>query len=95
LIQKILRKNQEITSPTYVYYNKYEDIYHFDLYRLSSYDEFISIAGEEILDNNEGLILVEWPEKISGYYEADIEIRISKTDISDQRDIEIIYKKKD
>ncbi|MBT3726615.1 hypothetical protein HOG21_02715 [bacterium] len=32
-----------MTSPTYTYYNKYNDIYHFDLYRLKSYDEFFSI----------------------------------------------------
>ena len=95
LIQKILQKKQQITSPTYVYYNKYEYIYHFDLYRLSNYDEFVSIAGEEILDNHEGVILVEWPEKIAEYYKPDIEIYIIKTDDLDERDIKIIYKKKD
>lgn len=94
LIRKILGKNQEITSPTYVYYNKYEDIYHFDLYRLSNYDEFVSIAWEEILDNNQWVILVEWPEKIQKYYDADIEIHILKTENIDSRDIKIIYKKK-
>ena len=94
ILQKILDKKQEITSPTYVYYNKYEDNYHFDLYRLSSYDEFVSIAGEEILDNNSWVILLEWPEKIEDYYQADIEIHIEKTENPETRNIEIIYKKK-
>ncbi|MBT3728584.1 hypothetical protein HOF65_00670 [bacterium] len=39
-------------SPTYTYYNKYNNIYHFDLYKLKSYDEFFAIGGEDILDNN-------------------------------------------
>lgn len=94
ILQKILDKKQEITSPTYVYYNKYEDNYHFDLYRLSSYDEFVSIDGEEILDNNSWVILLEWPEKIEDYYHADIEIHIEKTENPETRNIEIIYKKK-
>jgi len=62
IIQQLHKEEVSVTSPTYVYYNKYEDIYHFDLYRLSHYDEFISIGGEEILDNNMGVILVEYIE---------------------------------
>lgn len=94
IIQRILEKKQEITSPTYVYYNKYEDVYHFDLYRIESYDEFISIGWEEILDNNQWVILIEWPEKIDLYYKADIEIYMWKTDNDTQREIELIYNKK-
>ena len=52
-----------VKSPTYVYYNKYgENVYHFDLYRLGSYDDFVNIGGEEILDDRENICLVEWPE---------------------------------
>jgi len=60
-------------------YNKYEDIYHFDLYRLWDYEEFCMIWWEEILDNNEGIILIEWPEILKPYYTPDISIRIEKT----------------
>lgn len=94
LINNILQKSYKITSPTYVYYNKYDDIYHFDLYRIESYDEFISIGWEEILDNNNGIIFIEWPERIQEYYEADISIYIHKTDKEDERNISIIYKNK-
>ncbi len=94
IIQKLLGKNQEVTSPTYVYYNKYADVYHFDLYRLENYDQFISIGWEEILDNNSWVILVEWPERIEEYYSADIEIHIHKNKNQNERDIEIIYKKR-
>ena len=96
LSQKIIKKYKseeiEITSPTYVYYNKYDDIYHFDLYRLKDYDEFVSIWGEEILDNNEGIILIEWPELIEKYFMPDIKILLKKQWEDYMRSIDIIYK---
>ena len=86
------RKNKDvITSPTYVYYNKYGNIYHFDLYRIKDYDEFISIWWEEILDNNEGIILIEWPELLEKYYIPDIKVYIEKTSVEDERLIDIQY----
>ena len=91
IINKILDKNIDVTSPTYTYYNKYDDVHHFDLYRLKDYDEFFAIGGEDILDNNEGVILVEWPDLIEKYYKADIEINIKKTDREDEREIDIKY----
>lgn len=79
----------EVTSPTYTYYNKIQDVYHFDLYRLSTYEEFIHIWGEEILDNNTGVVIVEWPELIESYYTPDIAIHIHKTAIEGEREIEV------
>lgn len=94
IINNLLWNNYDITSPTYTYYNKYDNIYHFDLYRLNNYDEFFAIWWEDILDNNEWVIIIEWPELIEDYYKADIEIILSKTEIENQREIEIIYKNK-
>lgn len=92
IINNLLGLDENITSPTYVYYNKYNnDIFHFDLYRLSSYDEFISIGWEEVLDNNSGVIIIEWPELIQDYYKADIIIELIKTDKDDEREVNIIY----
>lgn len=71
IINNILGINCNVTSPTYTYYNKYWDnIYHFDLYRLNNYDEFFHIWWEDILDNEENICIIEWPEIISDYYEA-------------------------
>lgn len=87
LTQYILRSklwiNQDITSPTYTYYNKYItsegiEIYHFDLYRISNYDEFIAIGGEEILDNNSGIIFIEWPDILKKHYTPNVHIYIEK-----------------
>lgn len=82
---------EDISSPTYVYYNRYKDLYHFDLYRIEDYDEFVHIWGEDILDNNTGIILIEWPERIEKYYSPDIIIRLLPSVNSNEREIEIEY----
>ena len=94
LIRRILGQDISVTSPTYTYYNRYESIYHFDLYRLKNYDEFFAIGGEDILDNHDWIILIEWPELIMPHYTADLEIVLKKTDIPDEREISVIYESK-
>jgi len=90
ILNNLLWINEDITSPTYTYYNKYWNNYHFDLYRLKNYDDFFAIWWEEILDNNDWIILIEWPEIIEKYYKADIIINIIKTETENEREIEII-----
>ena len=98
IIGNILWVKNDIKSPTYNYYNKYVWIYkwkkisifHFDLYRLKDYDEFFAIGGEDILDNNQWIILIEWPEIIKKYYKSDLEIIMNKTENDDERELEII-----
>lgn len=68
----------EITSPTYTYYKRYGNVWHFDLYRIESYDDFVNIGGEEILDDPNSIAIVEWPEKILSAYEPTIEVHIEK-----------------
>ncbi len=57
---------EEISSPTFTIVNEYHintlNIYHFDVYRLSSCDEFYAIGGEQYFDN--GICLIEWGEQI-------------------------------
>jgi len=92
ILSHLLNIKDSITSPTYTYYNKYWNNYHFDLYRLKNYDEFFAIWWEEILDNNTWVILIEWPDIIEKYYKADIYINIEKTNIDNEREIEILFK---
>ena len=58
----------EILSPTYSILNEYEisgkNLYHFDLYRLKSINEFMEIGGLEYLDSQTSISLIEWPELI-------------------------------
>lgn len=91
IVNNLLWIKWEIKSPTYTYYNKYEIIYHFDLYRLKDYESFFLIWWEDILDNNDSVIIVEWPDIIEKYYTPDIDITINKICIEDQREIIIKY----
>lgn len=80
LINAYLGRDTSVRSPTYVYYNKYENLYHFDLYRLSDYEEFVNIGGEEIFEDSNNIIIVEWPELIESRYPANIDISLSSTE---------------
>ena len=58
-----------ITSPTFTYVNVYENdkgerFYHFDLYRISSIEEFQSQGFDEYLYQPNSWSFIEWPEVI-------------------------------
>ncbi|MCC5832548.1 MAG: tRNA (adenosine(37)-N6)-threonylcarbamoyltransferase complex ATPase subunit type 1 TsaE [Chlamydiales bacterium] len=53
-----------VVSPTFVYLNIYETIYHFDLYRLHDCDEFLSLGFEEYFFAG-GVCCIEWSERIA------------------------------
>jgi tRNA threonylcarbamoyladenosine biosynthesis protein TsaE len=56
-----------VTSPTFTLINEYESpivpIYHFDLYRLSRFEELLDIGFEEYLAS--GLCVIEWADRFS------------------------------
>ena len=60
--------SDEILSPTYSILNEYKlnsnSLYHFDLYRLKSVNEFLEIGGIEYLNDKKSISLIEWPELI-------------------------------
>lgn len=71
LIREILKKcgiAGPITSPTYMYVNIYSNatnvFYHFDLYRLSSIDQFVQAGFSEYLQQENSWSFIEWPEVI-------------------------------
>lgn len=60
-------KAQEVGSPTFVFLHIYEGekpLYHFDLYRLSSPQEFLNMGFDDFFL---GEVLVEWAEKIESW----------------------------
>lgn len=78
----------EVTSPTFNYLNIYSGpIYHFDLYRLESKDQFLSMGFDEYFDNI-GICLIEWPKIIEPLMEKPIRVDISYLD-QDKRKIEV------
>lgn len=90
-LNEILGIFEKIKSPTYIHYKKYIDnIYHFDLYKLENYDEFVNIWWEEILDNRDNISFIEWPELIEKTYSPTHKIYITKTEDEDEREVEIL-----
>ena len=61
-----------MTSPTYVLLNQYivenhptvKTFYHFDLYRLENVDQLRSVNFDETTTDKNGLVVLEWPERL-------------------------------
>ena len=70
-----------VSSPTYGYLNIYDDkVAHFDLYRLSSKEDFFSLGFEEYLSES-FISIIEWPEIINQYLPSStIHIKLSHKD---------------
>ncbi|HPX26835.1 MAG TPA: tRNA (adenosine(37)-N6)-threonylcarbamoyltransferase complex ATPase subunit type 1 TsaE [Treponemataceae bacterium] len=57
---------EDVTSPTFTLISEYEGkipLYHFDVYRLDTIEDFINLGSEELLYGN-GVCIIEWSEKI-------------------------------
>jgi len=68
-LAKALGIDQKVSSPTFVLMREYafgdsKKLYHIDLYRLESLLEAKSIGIVEILQNNNNVVVIEWPEKV-------------------------------
>ncbi len=65
-IAKALQVDEVITSPTFTliseYYGKLP-LYHFDVYRLDSVEDFLNLGSEEMM-YGDGVCAIEWSEKI-------------------------------
>lgn len=56
----------DLTSPTFTLISEYYGrlpLYHFDVYRLDSLEDFLNLGSEEMLYGN-GVCVIEWSEKI-------------------------------
>jgi tRNA threonylcarbamoyladenosine biosynthesis protein TsaE len=56
-----------VQSPTFSYMNIYDlpggkKVYHFDVYRMKSIDEFVQAGFEEFIQAQDAFICIEWPE---------------------------------
>jgi len=59
----------EVTSPSFALVNLYKpssfDVYHIDLWRLDAPSDAVSSVGlNEILENDEAVVIIEWAEKL-------------------------------
>ena len=65
-IAKALEIEETVTSPTFTLISEYEGImplYHMDVYRLDSTDDFINLGTEDLI-YGKGISIIEWSEKI-------------------------------
>ncbi len=75
---KALGVKHHVTSPTFLIVRRYPlgslkskvesrkflNAYHFDLYRIHSVGELISLNFKKILNDPQNIVLLEWPERI-------------------------------
>jgi len=65
---------ENITSPTFVIEKIYEienkiwpkKLIHIDAYRLTNGEELKKLGFEDVLNDRDNLIMIEWPENVSG-----------------------------
>jgi tRNA threonylcarbamoyladenosine biosynthesis protein TsaE len=86
--------NCDGSSPTFALVNEYRGekntVYHFDMYRISGWDDLYSTGYFDYLDEGACLI-IEWSENIEAVLPEDcIRVTITKTDNENERNIEIL-----
>jgi tRNA threonylcarbamoyladenosine biosynthesis protein TsaE len=69
-IAKALGITETVVSPTFTIERVYGKMHHFDLYRISD-DKEIAAEIIELASDGKSIIVVEWPENISGILPKD------------------------
>ncbi|MBA3479939.1 MAG: tRNA (adenosine(37)-N6)-threonylcarbamoyltransferase complex ATPase subunit type 1 TsaE [Lautropia sp.] len=78
-----------VKSPTFALLEPYNlvkfVVYHFDLYRFTTSDQWFDAGFDDILAGP-GLVLIEWPEKAAGALaDPDLLLRLAATGEGDER----------
>ena len=80
-----------VSSPTFALVNEYSGrvpVYHFDMYRVTSWDDLYSTGFFDYLDT--GVLIIEWSENIEGALpENALRITISRGENDNQRIFDI------
>lgn len=66
-IARGLDVDEDVTSPTFTLVSEYPGrlrLYHMDVYRIDSVDDFLNLGAEEML-YGDGVCVVEWSEKVA------------------------------
>lgn len=82
---------RRILSPTFVFLRSYsvkgfpfKKFNHFDLYRAENQESARSVGIEEVLENNDSLVAIEWPEIIEELLPNDV-VRIKFTTLAENK----------
>ncbi|MCR5636563.1 MAG: tRNA (adenosine(37)-N6)-threonylcarbamoyltransferase complex ATPase subunit type 1 TsaE [Clostridiales bacterium] len=82
-IVKGLDSQDDVSSPTFALVNEYKgrfNIYHFDMYRVNTWDDLYSTGFFDYIGN--GVLIIEWSENIENALPPDA-IKIYITRVSD------------
>ncbi len=100
-VAKVLGVSDNVTSPTFVIEkiydlsnvvhrtHKFDFLIHIDAYRLEKEEELLHLGWEEIISEPKNLILIEWPERVSGIMPEHIRVRFRTLDDINSREIEV------
>ena len=84
--------NEGVSSPTFALVNEYSGkfkVYHFDMYRVDTWDDLYSTGFFDYIGN--GILVIEWSENIEGALpENTVRITINRGDSDNQRIFEIV-----
>ncbi len=90
-IVNALGTDDDVSSPTFAIVNEYKtkfNIYHFDMYRITGWDDLYSTGFFDYLDT--GILIVEWSENIENALPDNaIKINIKKGNTDNERIFEI------
>ena len=82
----------EVSSPTFALVHEHAGkipLYHFDMYRVTSWDDLYSTGFFDYLESD-GVLVIEWSENIEGALpETAVRIVVSPGEMEDQRIFEI------
>ena len=77
-VGEILGVTENVTSPTFVIekiypinWKGFKNLIHIDAYRIEKDSELLHLGWEEIVQEAENLVLIEWPENVSGIIPED------------------------
>ena len=67
---KFFAPDSRVTSPTFSLVNQYKNILHFDMYRINSRDDLLSVGFYDYFDDpGENITVIEWFDKISDFFD--------------------------
>lgn len=81
-VAKFLGIKGEITSPTFniikQYTGKKFNLYHVDLYRIDDERDLEMLGIQELLNDEKGIVMVEWAENAPSYFQKGKKVFIEK-----------------
>ncbi len=94
-IAKQLHVNEAVSSPTFVILKEYkaehpcfQKLLHMDAYRLNGSDDIRVFNVEELLEDKNALLVIEWPEKLKMNLEHCAQVKIRYIN-EEEREFEI------